>query len=115
MSFKYNSYGVCMNPETVFRAMKKGALAWDYAEIKVSESGGNWFWGHWMGGGCGPCSVVGEKFPTRDDAIDDAYKFMLPRLLKDSLEKNGAFTKNAYFHLQELKGWASARKQYSLF
>ena len=115
MKFEYNSFGVCTNPERVFHVTKKGALAWDYAEIQISESDGNWFWGHSCGGGGGPCSIVGKKYPTREDAIEDAYQHLFKYLTRESLDTSQPFTKNAGYHLMELISWHGARKQYSLF
>jgi hypothetical protein len=93
--------------------MKQGALAWDYAEITISESEGKWYYGLSHGGGGSGCSVVGEGFDNREDVIEDAYE-NLHRILSRN-PSHGAISKHVAYHLQELISWQNARKQYSLF
>lgn len=111
--FEFNEFGVCVNPEKIFFTMKKGALAWDYVEIRIAKRNDEWYYGASYGGGGSPCSKGCIDFKTKEDVILSAYKDVKERLLKQTKNVD-AFSKNSKLYLNELNKWFLNRNQVSL-
>jgi len=116
MDFEFNDCDVCVNPEIIFSFMNKGALAWDYIELRVAERNGTWDYGYSSSGGGRPCSPDKRwEILTRQEAIDKGVEQLKNNLQRAIDEPYGVISKNVKFHFDKLVEWENKQVQLTLF